>query len=97
LTDRHPITHAAPGADDAAVEIPAKTKERLNLDSERSWVIVSEVNRFVWPGPDLRPISRTQPDRFDFGVLPPRLFGEIKAKLAECATSQRLQMVARTD
>lgn len=51
-----PVTHAAPEKPDEAVEIPLPTKHRLGLDAARSWVIVSEVNRFVWPGPDLRPV-----------------------------------------
>lgn len=60
-----PITHVAPSQGDAAVEIPRKTKERLGLDSEVSWIIVSEVNHFIWLRPDLRPVSRKQQDRFD--------------------------------
>lgn len=67
-----------PDKSDEAVEIPLPPKQRLDLDAARSWVIVSEVNRFVWPGPDLRPISRAEPDRFDFGFLPPALFRQIR-------------------
>jgi mRNA-degrading endonuclease toxin of MazEF toxin-antitoxin module len=44
-----PITHSMPGDPDMGVEIPASTKARLGLDDDRSWVIVNEVNRFVWP------------------------------------------------
>ena len=49
------ITHGQPENPDMAVEIPLKVKEYLNLDSDRSWIICTEVNRFVWPGPDIRP------------------------------------------
>ena len=59
-----PITHSAPSSPDDAIEIPAATKARLGLDRERSWVMISEVNRFVWPGPDLAPLSGKQ-RRFD--------------------------------
>jgi hypothetical protein len=48
-----PITHTPPGDPGEAVEIPLATKQRLGLDSEKSWVVCSEVNRFMWPGPDL--------------------------------------------
>ncbi len=48
-----PITHAPPADASMAVEIPPATKRRLGLDSERSWVVLSEANRFIWPGPDL--------------------------------------------
>jgi mRNA-degrading endonuclease toxin of MazEF toxin-antitoxin module len=66
-----PITHSAPPSAGAGIEIPAATKRRLGLDEARSWIVVSEGNRLVWPGPDIRPIA---PDRFDYGFLPPALF-----------------------
>jgi hypothetical protein len=50
-----PITHSPPVTPADAVEIPAVTQARLGLDGARSWIVVSEVNRFVWPGSDLRP------------------------------------------
>jgi hypothetical protein len=31
------------------------------------------LTRFVWPGPDVRPVSRSGPDRFIHGI-PPRPF-----------------------
>ena len=37
--------------------IVAATKRRLGLDDARSWIMVTEGNRFAWPGPDLRPIA----------------------------------------
>ena len=49
-----PITHTPPSSAASAVEIPYATKQRLGLDAERSWVILTEVNRFIWPRPDLR-------------------------------------------
>jgi hypothetical protein len=92
-----PITHMPPKNPAWAVEIPAATKERLGLDTEQSWVNVTEVNRFVWPGPDLRPISRNQSDRYDYGVLPPKLFKEIKARLLAQAEAQKMMTVTRTE
>ena len=49
-----PITHTPPDHPALAVEIPFKVKNRLQLDDARSWVVLSEWNEFVWPGPDLR-------------------------------------------
>lgn len=69
-----PITHSAPGGD--AVEIPLAVKRRLSLDEARSWAVVSEVNRFAWPGPDLRPVTRGDRERFDYGFLPPSRWAE---------------------
>ncbi|WP_244730671.1 hypothetical protein [Mesorhizobium sp. 113-3-3] len=31
--------------------------------------------RFAWPGYDLRPVPHT--DRYDYGMLPPRLFSSM--------------------
>jgi hypothetical protein len=42
-----PITHSPPRDMSAAVEIPPRVKEHLGLDSERSWVILNEVNVFT--------------------------------------------------
>jgi hypothetical protein len=92
-----PISHAPPERSHDAVEIPLATKRRLGLDAARSWAIVSEVNRFAWPGPDLRPVSRDNPDRFDYGFVPPSLFRQIRDKLGACAAAQRLRSVPRTE
>ena len=42
-----PVTHAAPADPADALEIPLATKQRLGLDSERSWVVLSEANDFI--------------------------------------------------
>jgi hypothetical protein len=91
-----PVSHALPAPPDETIEIPLPTKRRLGLDDARSWIVVSEVNRFVWPGPDLRPVSR-EADRFDYGFLPPSLFRQVKERLAACAKTQRLKSVPRTE
>jgi len=55
-----PITHSPPDHASLAVEIPAKVKQRLLLDDARSWVMLSEWNEFVWPGPDLRRLPNAE-------------------------------------
>ena len=45
-----PITHAPPADPADAIEIPAMTKARLGLDEARSWIVLTESNRFAWPG-----------------------------------------------
>ncbi|MER8589930.1 plasmid maintenance toxin (PemK-like), partial [Mesorhizobium sp. M1338] len=52
-----PITHTPPSNPDDAIEIPAAVKLRLRLDGERSWIVLTESNRFAWPGPDVRPLE----------------------------------------
>jgi hypothetical protein len=89
-----PVTHSAPSMPEAAVEIPPATKRRLGLDASRSWVVVSEGNRFAWPGPDLRPITA---DRFDYGFLPPALFQQVQQRFGAYAAAKRLLVVPRTE
>ena len=60
-----PITHSQPADDRFAVEIHRSTKDRLNLDAERSWVATDEVNLFRWPGTDLVSVG----DGWSYGRL----------------------------
>lgn len=89
-----PVTHSAPSRADEAVEIPLATKRRLGLDAARSWIVVSEGNRFAWPGSDLRPIA---PGRFDYGFVPPDLFQRVLRQIAAYASARRLPIVPRTE
>jgi PemK-like, MazF-like toxin of type II toxin-antitoxin system len=73
-----PITHREPDDPAKAVEIPLVTKQRLGLDAARSWVMINEGNRFVWPGYDLRKIPGR--DTYDYGFLPPNLFQSVLTK-----------------
>jgi hypothetical protein len=75
-----PVTHSPPNDPSAAFELPAAVKRHLGLDAGRSWVILDEVNEFTWPGFDLRPIPPSR-DRFAYGLLPPRLFDDLMARL----------------
>jgi hypothetical protein len=75
-----PITHRPPDNLATAFELPAAVKRHLDLDAERSWVVLDEVNEFGWPGFDLQPVPRA-PDSFAYGFLPPRLFDQLLVKL----------------
>lgn len=68
-----PVTHSPPKNADHALEIPLAVKRHLCLDDARSWVMLHEGNRFLWPGFDLRPIPGSK-NRYAYGFLPPRLF-----------------------
>lgn len=76
-----PITHSPPHDPALAVEIPPRVKQHLGLDDQRSWVIVDELNEFVWPGLDIYPIPGGRPGQFAYGFLPPALFKQIKDKI----------------
>lgn len=77
-----PITHSPPADPAVAVELPAPVKRHLGLDAERSWIVVSEGNEFVWPGYDLRKVANA--DRYDCGFLPPRTFDKVVTAFMTC-------------
>lgn len=88
-----PITHRRPSPPSIGIEIPPVTSQRLGLDHDRSWIIVTELNRFQWPGVDLRPIPKT--GQFAYGMLPPRLFSQVSAALRDAAGARTLQATPR--
>ena len=92
-----PVTHSPPADPRLAVELPALTKTRLRLDDERSWVVLSEANRFVWPGPDLRPATRGDAASVTYGLLPYKLIDEIRRKFIGLLKERQTRVVARTE
>ena len=92
-----PVTHSTPQGPEEAVEIPPAVKRRLGLDDARSWIVVSEINRFAWAGPDLRPVSTAEPDRFSHGFLPPGLFEQVIERFKATVMARRLRGVRRSE
>lgn len=88
------VTHSAPLAGACAIEIPARVKQHLGLDDERSWIILDEVNQFDWPGFDLRPLPG-KGDRFAYGFIPPRLYDAARAMLLEANARRKVDVIAR--
>jgi hypothetical protein len=76
-----PITHSEPRPPAEGVEIPGRVKRSLGLDDDRSWVIVTDLNTFVWPGIDIYPVPRTPSGTYEYGHLPPKLFDQIRDRI----------------
>jgi hypothetical protein len=103
VRDRHgervvtvaPITHRPPPDGSRAVEMPMATKRRLGLDDHPSWIITNDLNEFVRPGPDLRPVTLGRPARFAYGLLPAKLYHAIKASLIEHVRERRANLAKR--
>jgi hypothetical protein len=91
-----PVTHNPPKQASLAVEIPAKVKQRLQLDDARSWVVLSEWNEFIWPGPDLRRLPGADDALVTYGMLPPRLFASIRDRFLALVSSHAATQVRRT-
>lgn len=92
-----PVTHSPPAVAAEAVEIPHETKKRLGLDSDRSWVVLTEANRFIWPGPDLRPARNDDAGSVAYGFLPYNLSEEIRQKFAALIATRLARVVPRTE
>ena len=89
-----PITHTPPAKDGEAIEPPSRVKQVLGLDDDRSWIVLDEVNRFAWPGYDLRPVPGTK-DRFAYGFIPPKLYDAVIGRILELAVARRVAEIPR--
>jgi hypothetical protein len=91
-----PVTHEPPSDPNDAIEIPADTKRRLGLDDQQSWIVLTEANSFVWPGPDLRPKQRAD-DATDiaYGQLPKALFDKVRDTFLRYFTTKTATVTKR--
>lgn len=89
-----PITHSQPADPSTSLEIPAQTCRALGLDEGRHWLRLDELNRFVWPGFDLRP---RRDGRYDYGMLPPGLFEDLRRGILALQRARKGRVVARDD
>jgi hypothetical protein len=92
-----PVTHTPPSDPSLAVEIPHMTKRRLGLDDARSWVVLSEANRFTWPGPDLAMAERGDAASVVYGELPGKLLVQIRDGFIAAIEAGRAGVVQRTE
>lgn len=90
-----PITHTPPDRAADAIEIPRSERERLGLDGERSWIVLSEINVFNWPGPDLRPVPSRDPATVMYGRLSRGLFARLVAAVKDRLRDRPPRQVAR--
>ncbi|MDR3471229.1 MAG: hypothetical protein P4M09_06025 [Devosia sp.] len=92
-----PVTHTQPEDVAAALELPPAVKQHLGLDTERSWVVLSESNLFDWPGPDLRRVGDRDDSSVAYGFLPPRFFAELRRRFLALEAVARSRRVQRTE
>lgn len=88
-----PITHL-PQDPSVAVELPAPIKRQLGLDDGRSWIVLDELNTFVWPGFDLRSVPG-RPGECVYGHLPPRFFDVLRERWLELRNNGGARVVRR--
>ncbi|BCH34135.1 hypothetical protein MesoLjLc_60650 [Mesorhizobium sp. L-8-10] len=89
-----PITHRPPEDSGTSLEVPDTVCRSLGLDGARHWIRFDELNRFTWPGYDLRP----RPDgSYHYGMLPRGLFEELRQAIVEAQKIRRARVVPRDD
>jgi hypothetical protein len=88
-----PITHRPPT--NPASEIPPAVRKHLGLDEAPSWIILTELNEFIWPGRYVFQIPGTL-DRFDHGVVPPMLLKRVVASILSIDNRVK-RLMARRD
>ncbi len=90
-----PVTHSPPNDSALGVELPFRVKQHLQLDDRPSWILLDEINDFLWPGYDLRPVPGSEPSRVEYGHLPPRFFDSLRAAFLALAAARRVKRVPR--
>lgn len=84
-----PLTHKEPEDPTHGIEVPRRVKDFLKLDQERSWVIATDLNEFVWPGDYVFPVPGGRRDQYDYGTIPQMLLTQINLKIDQLAGDER--------
>lgn len=71
------VTHTAPRSLDNGVELPRTEKTELGLDDQPSWIVTTEANTFIWPGPDIRPIPGAPAGQLIYGRVSDKLLSRV--------------------
>ena len=90
------VTHSPPSSDEEAIVFPEAEKRRLGLDDARSWIVTTEGNAFVWPGPDVRPVPGRDPATLIYGTVSQALLRRVARAYLANRGRQRTRMVTRT-
>lgn len=92
-----PITSRAPPPHRHAVELSRDAKRRLGLDhTKASWVITDDLNKFVWPGSDIRPIKSGAQTKFAYGLVSRATFYAVRDAVMSHGKEGTLSVGRRT-
>jgi hypothetical protein len=90
-----PITHSPPD-DGVSLEIPSQVCRSLGFDAGKHWLRLDELNRFIWPGYDLR-TRADDPSRYEYGMLPQNLFEQLRRGIVERQRLKKTRIIPRTE
>ena len=88
-----PITHSPPDDPEDSIEIPRDACAALNLDTGRHWLRLDELNRFVWPGFDLRQIPGRE--AYAYGMLPAGLYDRLRRGILARQVAKQIKVQRR--
>jgi hypothetical protein len=89
------ITHSAPSKATDAIEMPRAVKRTLGLDDTPAWIVTTETNSFIWPGPDVRPIPSRPAGTMIYGRVPEALLRRVIASYVDNHDRKRAAIVVR--
>jgi hypothetical protein len=94
-----PISSQTPNPNQPTVRLPEETKRRFRLEDKPSFIYLSEVNRFIWPGPDLDRIPALD-GSYHYGHAPHGVTKIVQqrfvALIREADRNRRPRLVERT-
>lgn len=91
------VTHTPPTNAADAVAFPQDIKRQLGLDDAPSWIVTTEANAFIWPGPDIRPVPGRTPTTVIYGRAPNGLLRQVARSYLANRDEQRSRLVPRTE
>jgi hypothetical protein len=91
------VTHTPSADPDDAVPFPQEIKRRIGLDDAPSWIVTTEANAFLWPGPDIRPVPGRAPTTVVYGRIPDALLRRVARSFLANRNRQRSRRVPRSE
>lgn len=91
------VTHTPPVDPADAVPFPPGAKRAIGLDDAPSWIVTTEANTFLWPGPDVRPIPGRAQRTMIYGKISDALLRRVAKSYLANRRRQRIRLVARTE
>jgi hypothetical protein len=90
------VTHTPPRDRLDAVPFPEAEKRRLGLDDIPTWIVATEANSFVWPGPDVRPVPGRSTGTWTYGQISSALLQLVARAYLGNRERQRARLVVRS-
>lgn len=90
-----PITHTPPFYPEESLLVPNETGGRIGLDEKPKWLMLNEVNKFEWPGTDIRRVPYRRERSQFYGFVPQQFLEQARDKMREMIQASRFRMVAR--